>query len=164
MKYGQKAVVDEMAATLLSSCLRTVPKAISSTIPKILFNPMPPTSFELTRLASKKAGGTSKNKRKRTRPKHRGLKQFDGSFVHKGEILATQYGLRFYPGENVIMEDNCTLVAAYDGIVIVSTEKLEPYSDSPLYTPVQNGAEIHKKFVSVIPTPLQGKFRLISQT
>lgn len=121
-------------------------------------------NLESTRNASKKSGGASRNKRIRTRRKNRGLKQGDGSFVYEGESLATQYGLKYYPGENVLMEDNCTLTAAYDGILVLTTETLNPYPHSPLYTAVQNGAEIHKKFVNVIPTPIHGKFRLVSET
>ena len=51
--------------------------------------------------ASKKAGGSSKNKRKNTPGKKRGWKKFDGDYVESGMILLRQLGLRVYPGENV---------------------------------------------------------------
>ena len=56
---------------------------------------------QTVRCASKKAGGTSKNKRKHTKGQRRGWKKNDGDFVEKGMILYRQLGLRFYPGENV---------------------------------------------------------------
>lgn len=39
--------------------------------------------------------------KKNTRGKSYGIKKNDGCFVHKGEIIVNQCGLRFYPGENV---------------------------------------------------------------
>ncbi|CAL1526818.1 unnamed protein product [Lymnaea stagnalis] len=125
---------------------------------------LPYLDSQPSRLASKKAGGTVRNKIGRTIRKHRGIKAHDGTFVHQDQVLATQYGIRFYPGENVWMEGNWTLKAAYDGIVVISTESLNPYPDSPLYLPVQKGAIIQKKFFNIIPTPLHGKFKLISET
>ena len=112
----------------------------------------------------KKSGGTTKNKIGDTKKKYRGMKVQDGDFVHENTILATQYGMRWYPGEHVLMDAECTLRAAYDGIVIISTESLNPYPDSPLYDPVQNGLVIQKKFFHIIPAPLHGKFRLLSET
>ena len=42
-----------------------------------------------------------RNKRKRTRGKHRKIYEHEGTFVHAGQVLAKQLGLRYYPGENV---------------------------------------------------------------
>lgn len=53
------------------------------------------------REASKTSGGVSKNKRKATKKKYRGIKVEDGAEVQKGSILCTQLQLRYYPGENV---------------------------------------------------------------
>ncbi|KAK6169047.1 hypothetical protein SNE40_020174 [Patella caerulea] len=118
---------------------------------------------EQVRYASKKAGGAVRNKKRRTLPKYRGWKRNDGSFVHAGEILATQRGLRFYPGENVELRRDNALHALRDGIVMVTSEVISPYPDSPLYTPVQSGLVIKKKFFNVYPTPLHAKFKLVSE-
>ncbi|KAK7111856.1 hypothetical protein V1264_011422 [Littorina saxatilis] len=115
------------------------------------------------RLASKKAGTTSRNKRKRTPGKGRGWKRQDGGFVHGGEILVRQLGLRYYPGENVRLGRDNTLYSMTDGKVVVTCEKLAPYPDSPLYEPVKSGVVIYKKFFNILSTPLHGKFRLVSQ-
>jgi large subunit ribosomal protein L27 len=115
------------------------------------------------RQASKKASATSRNKRKRTPGKNRGWKRQDGGFVHCGETLVRQLGLRFYPGENVRLGRDNTLYSMTDGKVVVTSEKLSPYPDSPLYEPVKNGVIIYKKFFNVLPTPLHGKFRLVTQ-
>ena len=53
------------------------------------------------RNASKKAGSTSRNKRKNTPGKSRGSKKTEGHYVEPGMILYRQLGLRMYPGENV---------------------------------------------------------------
>jgi len=55
----------------------------------------------LVRHASKTAGGISKNKRTPSRKIPRGFKVEEGDAVHKGQVLATQLQLRYYPGENV---------------------------------------------------------------
>ena len=115
------------------------------------------------RCASKKAGSTSRNKRKRTPGKGRGWKRQDGTFVHSGEVLVRQLGLRYYPGENVRLGRDNTLYAMTDGKVVVTSEKLSPYPDSPLYEPVKAGVVIYKKFFNILSTPLHGKFRLVSQ-
>lgn len=115
------------------------------------------------RFASKKAGGTTRNKRKRTPGKGRGWKRQDGTFVHSGEILVRQLGLRFYPGENVRLGLDNTLYSMTDGKVVVTCEKLSPYPNSPLYEPVKSGLTIYKKFFNVLATPLHGKFRLVAQ-
>ncbi|RUS79227.1 hypothetical protein EGW08_013012 [Elysia chlorotica] len=116
------------------------------------------------RAASKKSGGAIRNKIGRTKPKYRGLKATDGAFVHKGDVLATQFELKYYPGENVSIDASNTLRAAYDGVVVYSTEVLNPYPDSPLYEHVQNGSFLQRRFLNIIPTPLHGKFRLVSET
>ncbi|KAJ8318354.1 hypothetical protein KUTeg_003445 [Tegillarca granosa] len=106
---------------------------------------------------------SKKNKRTATATKARGIKKDDGSFVHSGEVLVTQLGLSYYPGENVELTRNNSLCAMCDGKVIFSSEKLSPYPDSPLYQPVKNGVVIHKNFVHVLPIPTHGKFRLVSE-
>lgn len=116
------------------------------------------------RNASKKSGGSTKNKIGRAKRKDRGIKVQDGAFVHKGDILVKQYGLKFYPGEYVYMDERWSLRAAHDGIVVLTTEQLNPYPDSPLYQHLKNGFVMNKHFFSVIPTPLHGKFRLVSET
>lgn len=48
-----------------------------------------------------KSKGSSRNAPRKTRPKHRGWKQQDGSIVPANKILVTQRTLRFHPGLNV---------------------------------------------------------------
>ncbi|XP_059179275.1 large ribosomal subunit protein bL27-like [Physella acuta] len=107
-----------------------------------LLKALPALNNQPVRFAAKKAGGTVRNPIGRTKRKHRGIKAHDGQFVHKGSVIATQYGIRFYPGENVTMDNDWTLRAAYDGIVVHTSEVLNPYPDSPLYDPVQKGTSM----------------------
>ena len=141
---------------LLSSLLTPATESLRLSVPVLSTTP--------ARAASKKSGGAVKNKIGRTKPKYRGLKAADGAFVHKGDILATQFDLKYYPGENVSIDLKNTLTAAYDGVVVYSTEILNPYPDSPLYEHVQNGSVLQRRFLNVIPTPLHGKFKLMSET
>lgn len=60
--------------------------------------------------ASKKAGTTSRNKRKNTPGKARGWKKYEGDYVEPGMILFRQLGLKVYPGENVSLEENLEYV------------------------------------------------------
>ena len=108
--------------------------------------------------------GPETNKPEFERPAHgRNVKRFDGEFVHRGEILVTQNGLKYYPGENVGIERTNRLFALCDGSVMITTETLNPYPDSPLYGPVQKGMEIKRKFFHIKPIPLHGKFRLVNE-
>ncbi|GAB1608452.1 uncharacterized protein LOC115214128 [Argonauta hians] len=115
------------------------------------------------RWASKKAGGNTRNKVGSTPGKSRGLKKKEGEFIHKGEVIYTQLGLRCYPGENVGLLRDKTLIALRDGKVMLSQEYLNPFPDSPLYEPVKKGVLIRKRFFHVVPVPLHAKFRLVSQ-
>lgn len=152
-----------MSSHILSSGTRLFANILSPATQSTRLT-LPVLSTILSRAASKKSGGSVKNKIGKTKPKYRGLKAADGAFVHKGDILATQFLLKYYPGENVTIDAKNTLRAAYDGVVVYSTEELNPYPDSPLYEHVQNGSVIQRRFLSVISTPLHGKFRLVSET
>ena len=55
------------------------------------------------------------------------------------------------------------MFALCDGSVMITTETLNPYPDSPLYGPVQKGMEIKRKFFHIKPIPLHGKFRLVNE-
>lgn len=59
--------------------------------------------FSVTSVRHKSKSSRSKNLggKRNTVGKAYGIKKNDGCFVHKGEILVNQCGLRFYPGENV---------------------------------------------------------------
>jgi len=63
--------------------------------------------------ASKSSAGVYRYKKHTSRPKHRGLKIQDGHFVHAGQVLVKQIGLRYYPGENV--RRNCNLFMYFCG-------------------------------------------------
>lgn len=66
--------------------------------------------WQSVRCASKKSGGSTKNMKGRTVGKHRGWKRQDGQFVHAGEILVRQLGLRFYPGQYVSIPESSTIL------------------------------------------------------
>lgn len=67
-------------------------------------------------MATKKAGGSSKNGRD-SESKRLGVKRYGGQFVLSGNILVRQRGTKFYAGSNVGMGKDHTLFATQDGIV-----------------------------------------------
>ncbi|CAG5129376.1 unnamed protein product [Candidula unifasciata] len=146
------------------SLVRTLSSTLSPFLSAAAASRALPAMDMTVRNASKKSGGSTRNTVGRPRRKNRGIKVQDGAFVHKGDLLVKQYGLKFYPGEHVYMDDQWSLRAAHDGIVVLTTEQLNPYPDSPLYQHIQNGFVMNKHFFSVIPTPLHGKFKLVSET
>ncbi|XP_033738923.1 50S ribosomal protein L27-like [Pecten maximus] len=145
-----------MSASMTKCCQRMVPNLLSS------FNGLPVVQI---RTAKKMRGGAGRSTMDtgRARRRNRGIRVQDGAFVHGGQVLVKQNGLRFYPGENVDISGNYTISAICDGKVIVSCERLNPKPDSPLFAPVQKGVVIYKKFFNVYPTPLHGKFRLVDE-
>lgn len=84
------------------------------------------TVISAVRNASKKTGGSTKNPiNPHGRPKHRGWKRQDGSWVSEGTILALQTKPRFFPGLHVGWGVNGTLFAQTHGKVYVTCEKTD---------------------------------------
>ena len=67
-------------------------------------------------MATKKAGGSSKNGRD-SNPKMRGVKRFSGEVVKPGMILVRQVGTLVHPGKNVRLGRDFTLYSIIDGKV-----------------------------------------------
>ena len=71
-------------------------------------------------MATKKAGGSSKNGRD-SESKRLGVKRYGGESVISGNILIRQRGTKFHPGKNVGIGKDHTLFAMADGRVEFST-------------------------------------------
>ncbi len=67
-------------------------------------------------MATKKAGGSSKNGRD-SAGRRLGVKKSDGSYVIPGNIIVRQRGTKFYPGQNVGLGKDHTIFAVSDGTV-----------------------------------------------
>jgi len=67
-------------------------------------------------MASKKAGGSTKNGRD-SNPKYRGVKAYGGEVVEAGSIIVRQVGTKVHPGANVGMGRDFTLYAKATGVV-----------------------------------------------
>ena len=76
-----------------------------------------------TRLASKKAGGSSKNGRDSI-GRRLGVKLFGGQNCRPGQIIIRQRGTKFYPGPNVGMGKDHTLHALVDGVVMFAKQQV----------------------------------------
>ena len=73
-------------------------------------------------MATKKAGGASKNGRD-SNPKYLGIKLSPGSLAQPGSILVRQRGTNVLPGKNVSMGKDHTLFAIKDGIVSITYKR-----------------------------------------
>ncbi|XP_023700889.1 large ribosomal subunit protein bL27m [Paramormyrops kingsleyae] len=117
------------------------------------------------RFASKKSGGSSKNYGSGSPGRRYGYKKMDGSFVHAGNILATQRGIRWHPGAHVGIGTNKTLFALEDGTVRFTKEVYIPSPRSveavKLIRKLPKGAVLYKTFINVVPVKQEGKFRLV---
>ena len=67
-------------------------------------------------MATKKAGGSSKNGRD-SAGRRLGVKKFGGEHVIPGNIIVRQRGTKFYPGDNVGIGKDHTLFATATGKV-----------------------------------------------
>lgn len=67
-------------------------------------------------MASKKAGGSTKNGRD-SQSKRLGVKRFGGEQVGPGTIIVRQRGTKFHLGNNVKMGRDYTIYAVIDGLV-----------------------------------------------
>jgi large subunit ribosomal protein L27 len=76
-------------------------------------------------MASKKAGGSTKNGRD-SNPKMLGVKAFGGQVVNAGTIIVRQRGTKFHPGKNVGMGRDHTLFALIDGEI-----KFQKHANGP---------------------------------
>jgi large subunit ribosomal protein L27 len=71
-------------------------------------------------MATKKAGGSSKNGRD-SNPKMLGVKAYGGQVISAGSIIVRQRGTQFHAGNNVGMGKDHTLFAKEDGVVQFAT-------------------------------------------
>ena len=86
-------------------------------------------------MATKKAGGSSKNGRD-SAGRRLGVKRSDGQVVTSGCIIIRQRGTKYYPGENVGMGRDHTIFSVIEGCVSFIKKKGD------------------KVFVSVLPKSL----------
>jgi large subunit ribosomal protein L27 len=73
-------------------------------------------------MATKKAGGSSKNGRD-SAGRRLGVKKFGGEHVIPGNIIVRQRGTAHHPGENVYLGKDHTLHAKVDGVVRFTKKK-----------------------------------------
>lgn len=73
-------------------------------------------------MASKKAGGSSRNGRDSI-GRRLGVKLFGGQFAKGGSIIVRQRGTKFYAGRNVGIGTDHTLFALSEGLVSFSRKK-----------------------------------------
>jgi large subunit ribosomal protein L27 len=90
-------------------------------------------------MATKKAGGSSKNGRD-SRAKRLGVKATGGQPLLAGSIIIRQRGTKYMPGQNVGVGKDHTIYALKDGVVKFSQKKRVRF-DGNVYT---------KTFVNIV--------------
>jgi len=80
-------------------------------------------------MATKKAGGSSKNMRD-SNPKYLGIKITMGGKAQIGSIIVRQRGTNFIGGKNVGMGKDHTLFALKDGIVEIKNKRKTNFDGS----------------------------------
>ena len=80
-------------------------------------------------MASKKAGGSTKNGRD-SQSKRLGVKRFGGETVKSGTIIVRQRGTKFHLGNNVKIGRDHTIYAVIEGIVKFERENKERFKIS----------------------------------
>ncbi|XP_038613273.1 39S ribosomal protein L27, mitochondrial [Tachyglossus aculeatus] len=126
----------------------------------------PPASVLAVRFASKKTGGSSKNRGGKARGKHFGFKKLDGQYVHAGNIIATQRTFRWHPGAHVGLGKNKSLFALEEGTVRYTKEVYVPSPSNTeagdIIRQLPQGAVLYKTFVHVVPAQPVGTFKLVT--
>ena len=84
-------------------------------------------------MATKKAGGSSKNGRD-SAGRRLGVKRYGGQFVAPGNIIVRQRGTKIHPGDHVGIGKDHTIFSLVNGKVQFKTSKL------------------NRTFVSVVPS------------
>ena len=77
-------------------------------------------------MATKKAGGSSRNGRDSAR-RRLGVKKFGGESVIAGNIIIRQRGTKFHPGDNVGIGKDHTIFATIDGKVAFKKKRIRTY-------------------------------------
>lgn len=80
-------------------------------------------------MASKKAGGSTKNGRD-SQSKRLGVKRFGGEAVLPGTIIIRQRGTQFHIGSNVKMGRDHTIYAVIEGVVKFERENKQRFKVS----------------------------------
>ncbi|MEX2014197.1 MAG: 50S ribosomal protein L27 [Parcubacteria group bacterium] len=88
-------------------------------------------------MATKKAGGSSKNGRD-SNPKYLGVKLSPGSFAQIGSVLVRQRGTDVLAGKNVSMGKDHTLFAIKDGVVSFSYKRKMHFDNKIVKKKVMN--------------------------
>ena len=91
-------------------------------------------------MATKKAGGSSKNNRD-SNPKYLGIKVAPGSVARIGSVLVRQRGSDVLAGKGVLMGRDHTLFAIKDGLVSFSYKRKIHFDNKV----------IRKKVLNVVP-------------
>ena len=91
-------------------------------------------------MATKKAGGSSKNNRD-SNPKYLGIKVSPGSSAQVGSVLVRQRGSDVLPGKGVLMGRDHTLFAIKNGVVSISYKRKVHFDNKV----------IRKKVLNVVP-------------
>lgn len=98
--------------------------------------------------------------------KHYRLWSIPGDLVHRKDILAKQYIMKWHPGLNAGIDGDRTIYALCDGVMIITEDKFDPNWDHPLVQKVYIDGEVktaplYKRYIHVIPKKRISEFKLV---
>lgn len=77
-------------------------------------------------MAHKKAGGSSKNNRN-SAGRRLGVKLFGSEAANAGNIIIRQRGTKFFPGRNVIVGKDHTILAKIAGKIVFQEKRIRKF-------------------------------------
>lgn len=103
----------------------------------------------------------------RLEKKHYRLWAVPGDFVKRKEILAKQYTMEWHPGLHVGIQEDRSLYALRDGVMIITEEEFDPDWTHPLVKKVYMNKDEEKRapgimrYLHVIPKKRISEFKLV---
>lgn len=99
-------------------------------------------------------------------PKHYRLWAIPGDSVHQKEILARQWTFKWHPGLNAGIDENRTIYALCDGVMVITEEKFNPDWTNPIVQKVymvgkEKRAPEYARYIHVIPKKRISEFKLV---
>lgn len=106
------------------------------------------------------------SQRPRVRGGHYRLWSMPGDLVYRKELLAKQSNIKWHPGLNVGIDDNKSIYALCDGVIIITEDKFNPDWDHPLVNHYYKDDEhkrapLYMRYIHVIPKKRVSEFKLV---
>lgn len=99
--------------------------------------------------------------------KHYRLWALPGDLVYRKDILAKQHTVKWHPGLNAGIDNDRSIYALVDGIVVITEDEFNPDWSHPIVKEIymkedgQKRAPVYIRYINVIPKRQISEFKLI---